>query len=69
MTRKEFYEGLSSELKTKIKACKTEEEMLNVLKDADIELGPELLESVSGGTLPPDCNRYNKPCETFSICD
>lgn len=51
MTRKEFYETLSDEVKEKIKACKTEAEMKKVLDDSGVELAPELLEGVSGGDL------------------
>ena len=67
MTRKEFYDGLSDELKTKIKACKTEAEMRKVLEDAGVELSPELLEGVSGGTVDPCPEHYKgfNPC----FCD
>ena len=54
MNKKEFYNSLSDEVKAKIKACKTEEEMLKVLQDEKIELDPELLDKVSGGYIPPD---------------
>lgn len=50
MNRKEFYENLSDEVKEKIKACKSEQEMLKVLEDEQIELSPELLDGVAGGT-------------------
>jgi hypothetical protein len=46
---KEFYQGLSDEAKEKLKACKSEEEALQVLKDEKIELDPDLLDAVSGG--------------------
>lgn len=49
MNRKEFYNSLSDEVKEKIKTCKSEEEMLAVLQEEQIELSPDLLESVSGG--------------------
>ena len=49
MNRKEFYNSLSEEMKVRIKACKSEEEMLKVLSEEKIELDPELLETVSGG--------------------
>lgn len=49
MNRKEFYESLSEETKAKIKACKSEQEMLKVLAEERIELDPDLLGSVSGG--------------------
>ena len=49
MNRKEFYNTLSEDVKAKIKACKTEEEMMRVLAEEKIELDPELLEGISGG--------------------
>ena len=49
MDLKEFYQGLSDEAKEKLKACKSEEEALQVLKDEKIELDPDLLDAVSGG--------------------
>ena len=49
MNQKEFYNSLREDVKTKIKACKTEEEMLRVLSEEKIELDPELLDEVSGG--------------------
>jgi len=52
MNRKEFYNSLRGEVKEKIKACRSEEEMLAVLKEEQIELSPDLLESVSGGSQP-----------------
>ena len=45
MNRKEFYNTLSEDVKKKIKACQTEEEMLRVLAEEKIELDPELLEA------------------------
>ena len=58
MNPKEFYKTLSDETKEKIKACKTKEEILQVLQDEKIELGPELLEQVSGGFIPKFRNPY-----------
>ena len=49
MNRKEFYDTLSEDVKTKIKACKTEDEMMKVLAEEKIELDTALLGSVSGG--------------------
>jgi hypothetical protein len=69
MNRKEFYNSLSDEVKEKIKACRSEEEMLKVLQEDRIELSPDLLEGVSGGNqnilLYDEDNRENK---SFS-CD
>ena len=49
MDVKEFYQGLSDEVKEKIKACQSLEEAKKILEDEKIELDPELLENVSGG--------------------
>ena len=69
MNRKEFYNSLSDEVKEKIKACRSEEDMLKVLQEERIELSPDLLEGVSGGNqnilLYDEDNRENK---SFS-CD
>ena len=67
MNRKEFYNTLSEDVKTKIKACKTEEEMMRVLAEEKIELDPELLDSISGGT---DGDQWDKRlCETHCTCN
>lgn len=42
--------NLSDELKAKIKNCKTDEELKNLLEAENIELDPEMLGEVSGGT-------------------
>ena len=49
MNKKELYESLSDEVKAKLKACKTEDEMKEVLAGAGIELSDEVLNEVSGG--------------------
>ena len=53
MDLKEFYNSLSENVKEKLKACASEEEMLKVLEKENIELDPEVLEKVSGGRLHP----------------
>lgn len=53
MDLKEFYNSLSENVKEKLKACASEEEMLKVLEEENIELDPEVLEEVSGGHLHP----------------
>ena len=40
---------LSPELKEKVKACKTKEELVAVLKTEGVELAEEQLEALSGG--------------------
>ncbi len=68
MNRKEFYESLSEETKAKIRACKSEQEMLKVLAEERIELDPELLDSVSGGNNQIDTVGCDKKCEDHSSC-
>ena len=53
MNRKEFYESLSEDVKAKLKACGTEEEMMKVLDEEKIELDPALLDEASGGFYCP----------------
>lgn len=73
MNRKEFYESLSDEVKAKIKACQSEQEMLKVLEEEQIELSPELLEGVAGG-VPGPCTSFTcDKCEAneadYCVCD
>ncbi len=49
MNHEEFFSKLSDELKAKIKACQTREEMMDLLKSEKIDLDPDVLETVSGG--------------------
>ena len=59
MNRKEFYESLSEDVKAKLKACKSEEEMMKVLDEEKIELDPAVLEGVSGGDTDDNCCECN----------
>ena len=68
MNKQEFYASLSDEVKAKLKACKTEDEMKKVLEDADIELPDELLETISGGGHGPCHDKWEGKCEEYSIC-
>ena len=47
--RKELLKGLTEEQIAKVKACKSQEEMLAVAKEEGIELTDEQLAAVSGG--------------------
>ena len=67
----EFYNSQSEDVKARLRACKSEEEMLKVLDEENIELDPEVLEEVSGGHLHPgeteflldkDNNDFSKLC-------
>lgn len=49
--KKELLQGLTEEQIAKVKACKTQEEMLSVAKNGGVELTDEQLEAVSGGSL------------------
>ena len=67
MNQKEFYNSLSEDVKAKIKACKSEAEMMQVLDEEKIELDPELLDEVSGGGFHDTCTLgctpgYTKQC-------
>ena len=49
MDLKEFYTSQSESVKAKLGACKSEEEMMQVLGEEGIELAPEVLDTISGG--------------------
>ena len=49
MDLKEFYTSQSEEVKERLKACKSVEEMKQVLDEEGIELDPEMLDNISGG--------------------
>ena len=47
--RKDLLKGLTEEQIAKVKACKSQEELLSLAKDEGIELTEEQLKAVSGG--------------------
>lgn len=61
----ELLKGLTEEQIAKLKACKSNEEVLRIAKEEDIELTDEQLEAVSGGDCAapprvcPSCNSTN----------
>lgn len=60
MDEKNTFENLDDELKNKLKACKSKEEVDALLKDYGGELGDEIVEHVSGGydwLEDPECRR------------
>ena len=81
MSDKNIFDNLSDELKAKLKACGTEEELKKVLADADIELDPDMLGHVAGGhkcdsytvPIPFQCKEFKIPnpaeCENYSVID
>lgn len=53
---KEIFDSLTDEQKEKIKACKTPDEVVKLVKSDGFELSDEALELISGGIVPrPDC--------------
>ena len=63
MNQKEFYNSLSEDVKAKLKNCKSEEEMMKVLDEEKVELDPELLDEISGGskvTKEMECSQLVK---------
>lgn len=48
-TMKGIYDNLSDNLKEKVKACKTMEEMMELAGKEGIELPDEVVEALSGG--------------------
>ena len=49
MKREELLKGLTQEQIEKVNACNSQEELLKLAKDEDIELTDEQLDAVSGG--------------------
>ena len=60
MAKKDLFKGLTEEQIAKVKACKSQEEMLQLAKAEGIELTSEQLEAVSGGFCDSSPKIY--PC-------
>lgn len=54
--KKELLNGLTEEQIAKVKACKSQDELLALAKQEGIELSDEQLEAVSGGA----CTNYSQ---------
>ena len=48
--KKELLKGLTEEQIAKVRACKSHEELLKLVKEEDVELNEEQLDAVSGGS-------------------
>ena len=57
---KKVLEGLTEEQIAKVKACKSQEEILKLAKEEGIELTEEQLEAVSGGACSEDSKKDDK---------
>lgn len=53
------FDDLTPELREKVQACKTPEELLELAKSEGYELSDEELESISGG------RKWGEPCEDY----
>jgi len=65
MTYDELYNTLSEEVKEKVKACTSLEEMQSVLQAANINLDPRVLE---GSLTDCNCNQHSNPCPFDKPC-
>ncbi|MER2054579.1 MAG: hypothetical protein ABTB30_04780 [Clostridia bacterium] len=54
--KKERFSQVSNEVAEKARSCKTHEELMQLLKDNNIELTPRQMEIVAGGGCNPLCD-------------
>lgn len=74
--KEELLKGLTEEQIAKIKACKSQEEILKLAKEEGIELTDEQLEAVNGGCTAPEyiCPKcgsksvYTRPQMSYYQC-
>ena len=68
--REELLKGLTEEQIAKIKACKSNEEILKVAKEEGVELTDEQLEAVSGGAcVDLICPKCSGPIWSYTKSD
>ncbi|MDY6430972.1 MAG: hypothetical protein SPL00_04200 [Bacilli bacterium] len=60
--KEELLKGLSEEQIAKIKACKSQEEILKLAKEEDVELTEEQLAAVNGGCSSTDTRKVCPHC-------
>jgi predicted ribosomally synthesized peptide with nif11-like leader len=58
------FNDLSPEMKDKVRACKSPEEVLNLAKEVGYTLTDEQLEGISGGWGDPNCTDLNE-CKDY----
>ena len=64
MSKKDLLNGLSDEQIAKIKACKSQEEILALAKEEGIVLTDEQLEAVSGGSCTSTENNKHRKIDS-----
>ena len=57
--KKELLKGLSKEQIAKVKACKSQEELLKLSKEEGVELTDEQLAAISGGVCSSSDDKKN----------
>ena len=65
MKKEELLKGLTEEQIAKVKACKSQEELLKLAKEEGVELSDEQLTAVSGG----GCTGQPKKCRKCGSTD
>ena len=64
--KEELLKGLTEEQIAKVKACKSQEELLAIAKEEGVELTEEQLEVVSGGRCTSSTKCPNCGCRSFN---
>ena len=60
MSKEKLLKGLTEEQISKVKACKTQEELLALAKQEGVELSEEQLSAVSGGACTTEDEDHKK---------
>ena len=55
---KKYFDGLSDEMRAKVKSCKSSEELISLAKTEGIELTNEQLDAISGGGSVWSCDYH-----------
>ena len=59
------FSNLSDEFKAKAAECKSQEDLINLIKEEGLELSDEQLNGIAGGGLWKECTSY-EPCSAYS---
>ena len=69
MAMQELFNNLTDEQKEKFKACNTQEDLMKALDEESIELSPDQLEAVSGGSFWDDIGDGVRECPGYCASD